>query len=360
MNPPTTPHRADTEVARLREEIVGLRAELEDLRDERTSRRRFVRTALALGAGGAAAALGAAAPAAATTGAMQFGAANNAGTSETSLAASRGAGRALSVGNSGTDGYAFGGEADTVYGGHGSVYGIDMTSGGTGARLRGSTVGIHAIAANTGGFDAVGVIASGGTVGVYAAGDRAPLMLEKRSGPIAFLHYSGELHSLGSGSTASLWFTVQDGTPGVSRKVAGPDTAGALHPVDPFRVYDSRLDAAWAASRIAAGENRLVSVADARDLATGAVSLANAVPEGATAIAYNLAVVDTVGAGFLSVTPGGATTYSAASINWSAAGQILANGQLAKLDASRRVQVFAGGGTGAAAHFVIDVQGYYL
>ncbi len=353
-------HPTDPEVERLRAEIDTLRVELDDLRDERTSRRRFVRSALALGAGGTVVALGTASPVAATTGNLQFGASNNAGTSGTSLTADRGGTRTLSVANTAANGYAFGGDADTIYGGHGAVYGIDLTSGGTGARVQGSTVGVQAIAVNGSGFDAVGVIASGGTYGAYASGDRAPLMLGKRVGPLAFFHYSGELHSLGSGSTASLWFTVEDGSPGVSRKVAGPDTAGALHPVDPFRVYDSRLDPAWASSRIEAGQQRLISVADARSLTTGLVSTANAVPEGATAIAYNLAIVDTIGAGFLSVTPGGTTVYSAASINWSATGQILANGQLAKLDANRRVTVFAGGGSGAATHLVIDVQGYYL
>jgi hypothetical protein len=364
-------HSDPTELAALRAELVDLRDELAALREQHaadaaastsapTSRRGFVRAALALGAGGAVAALGTSAPAAATVGTMFFGTSNNAVSDQTSLTANRPGQRTLSVSNTGAGGYAYAGEGDTVYGGYGTAFGINLTSGGTGAKVTGQFVGLQAIAQNSIGSDGVGVLASGPTYGVYASGERAPLMLEKHASPPAFFHYSGELYSLGTGTTAALWVGVEDGSPGVFRKVAGPDTAGALHPVDPFRVYDSRLDPAFAASRIDTGGNRLISVADAIDLTTGAVATAGAVPEGATAIAYNLAVVDTVGAGFLSVTPGSSATFSAASINWSGTGQILANGQLAKLDTSRRVKVFAGGGSGAATHFVIDVQGYYL
>jgi hypothetical protein len=80
---------------------------------------------------------------------------------------------------------------------------------------------------------------------------------------------------------------------------------------------------------------------------------------GATAITFNLAIVDTVGAGFLSVNPGDVTTFTAATINWSANGQILNNGTVCKLDAQRRLMVFCGGAATASTQFVIDVTGYY-
>ena len=108
---------------------------------------------------------------------------------------------------------------------------------------------------------------------------------------------------------------------------------------------------------MASGSSRIVSVANGIDLTTGAVNLTDVVPIGATAIAYNLTVVDTTGSGFLAVTAGSSTAFRASSINWSAAGQILANGQLAPLDADRRIRVFAGGG--GTAHALVDVQGYY-
>jgi|JI10StandDraft_1071094.scaffolds.fasta_scaffold119852_3 hypothetical protein len=325
------------------------------------SRRTMVRTLLGAAAGAAVASVAAVATdhrhAQAATGTMIYGATNNSGLDTTVLRANVAGGRTLSVINFEPNGYAVAGEADTVYGGYGNFYGIDMTAGGTGARLRGNFVGVIALAQNSGGGESIGVQAVADTYGVVASADRAQLMLVKEATMSPGQHYSGEMIAVGTGADAELWFVVTDGNPGVARKIAGPGTAGSLHPVDPFRVYDSRLDPAFANSRLASGESRLISVADARRLDTGAVTTAGAVPDGATAIAYNLTVVDTVGAGFLAVTPGGATSYGASAINWSATGQALANGQLVKLDESRRVQVFAGGG--GSAHVVIDVQGYY-
>ena len=78
---------------------------------------------------------------------------------------------------------------------------------------------------------------------------------------------------------------------------------------------------------------------------------------GASAIQYNLSIVDTVGNGYLQVSPGDATTVTSSSINWTASGQVLNNGLVVKLDGSRQVKVFAMFG---ATNFIIDVLGYYL
>ncbi len=344
--------------------------------DAVADRRRFVRSAALTVLGGAAAGLALGGrPAAAGSGTFIYGGANLAGPDETSLRSTRPDARTLNVANDGAGGYSYGGEADTVYGGHGTVYGVSMTAGNTGGQFVAGACGVRAIAEHTSGSSAVGVTASGAAsagnegTGVFAygttyggrfTGGRAALRLHGANGLPPGFQYTGEMfvetNAVG-GTKSTLWYVVEDGNPGVIRKLAGHDTAGQLHVIDPVRVYDSRLDDANGRSRIASGDARLLSVADGRNLTTGAVSVANVVPGGATAIAYNLAIVDTVEAGFLAVTPGGSASYSAASINWSAAGQILANGQLAKLDASRRVTVFAGGG--GATHFVIDVQGYY-
>ena len=105
----------------------------------------------------------------------------------------------------------------------------------------------------------------------------------------------------------------------------------------------------------------LVSVADGHD-PDGVVTSANVVPAGATAVAYNLTVTQTAGAGFLSVTPGSPTAPSSppttSSINWSGDGANLANGLAVKLDASRQIRVRCGGG--GSTDFVIDVTGYYI
>jgi hypothetical protein len=190
------------------------------------------------------------------------------------------------------------------------------------------------------------------------SGVLASLWLVPRVISSAVSRQTGEVVAEETGvGRSALWYTVTGGPAPVLRKLAGPDTAGQLHVIDPVRVYDSRLDASNGRGPMTRGSSRLVSVANGIDLTTGAVNLTGVVPAGATAIAYNLTVVDTAGSGFLAVTAGSSTTFRASSINWSAAGQILANGQLAPLDGERRVRIFAGGG--GTAHVLVDVQGYY-
>jgi hypothetical protein len=150
---------------------------------------------------------------------------------------------------------------------------------------------------------------------------------------------------------------VTSGTPGTWRRIAGPGTAGALTPINPVRVYDSRV-AAPTPGRLEPGQDRVVSVADGRDTGNGTVVAPDAVPAGATAVAYNVTVTGTVDLGFLSVTPGDATSSPASTINWSASGTTVANGGIVKLDANRNVKVFCGGAGGT--DFIIDITGYYL
>jgi hypothetical protein len=130
-----------------------------------------------------------------------------------------------------------------------------------------------------------------------------------------------------------------------------------FYPIAPHRVYDSRFTSPTGA--LAGGQQRVVSVANGYADNSATVNLADVIPAGARAVAYNLAVVGTLGSGYLSVNPGDATSPAGASINWFGPNQILANGQVGLLDANRQFMV-ACGGTNAATHFVIDVQGYYL
>jgi hypothetical protein len=122
-------------------------------------------------------------------------------------------------------------------------------------------------------------------------------------------------------------------------------------------VYDSR-SAAPTPGTIAGGQNRTVSVADKRNTTTGAVVTANFVPAGATAVTANITVVSASGAGFLTVNPGGVITVDSSTINWSTAGQVLANGVTLTLNTTRQLSVVAGGG--GSTDFIIDISGYYL
>ena len=109
-----------------------------------TSRRTMMRQLLGAAAGAAVAAVALdGGEVSAQTGAMQYGTSNNSGVDTTSLFATVPDGRTLSSTNYGANGYAYGGEATTVYGGYGSSYGINMTAGDTGIVVFGQQQGVH-------------------------------------------------------------------------------------------------------------------------------------------------------------------------------------------------------------------------
>ncbi|MCU1390705.1 MAG: hypothetical protein JWL72_4043 [Ilumatobacteraceae bacterium] len=147
----------------------------------------------------------------------------------------------------------------------------------------------------------------------------------------------------------------------LSAQVSALPHPASLVLIAPTRVYDSRLAtqaSGNAGGRLSSGENRVVNVANGIDVNTGSVASADLVPPAATGIVGNLTIADASGGGFLSMTPGDAPTLTASSINWSASIVDLANAVTVKLDAQRRVKVFAGGG--GSVDFIIDVAGYYL
>ena len=150
-------------------------------------------------------------------------------------------------------------------------------------------------------------------------------------------------------AAGNLWACIAAGSPGSFRKLAGPATAGSLHPITPARVYDSRLSD----GPLLAGAMRTVSVATA--VAGGAV-----VPSGAIAVAYNLTITTTLGRGWLGLVPSGAPFGTTSSINWFATGQTLANGGIVKLGGDRQADLWSGGSGGASTQLIIDITGYYL
>ncbi|MGZ7008313.1 MAG: twin-arginine translocation signal domain-containing protein [Ilumatobacteraceae bacterium] len=127
-------------------------------------------------------------------------------------------------------------------------------------------------------------------------------------------------------------------------------------PIDPKRVYDSRVIAPL--GPLGGNATRVISVANGYTVSTATVDLPDVVPAGAKAIAYNLTITKTVGSGFLAVAPGDATALGASSINWFTSGMTLANGLVVKLDSNRQVKVFCGGG--GSTEFIIDVLGYHI
>ena len=215
--------------------------------------------------------------------------------------------------------------------------------------------GVSEIAGYGGNFDGRGATAFGSASGIRVQGQRATIHLLAKPGNSIDANFDRQAGEMVYDPNGDLWLCVTGGNPGSWRKLAGPAAAGSFHAIDPIRVYDSRV-AQPGPGPLAPGTTRTISVRDGRDLTTGAVTVAGVVPAGATAIAYNLVVTGTVGQGFLSVNPGGNTTVSASSINWSASGQSIANGLVVKLSADRTVTVICGGGT---TDVLIDVLGYY-
>ena len=203
-------------------------------------------------------------------------------------------------------------------------------------------------------FGVAGIGTAAGSIGVGATGARAALFIASGTGSQppnrTDSHLGGEIDLDANGT---LWLCVKDGLPGVWRKVGGPETSGALHAISPVRAFDSR----WSGNtRLSANLTKVVSVADAHDLA-GAVTTAGVVPPGATAIAYNITVTRTTGQGYLSVNPGDAVQATSSSINWFGENQDIANGLIVSLDGNRQIKVFGGGG--GSTDFVIDITGYF-
>jgi len=289
---------------------------------------------------------------------------------------------------SGNAGIGVFGDAGTGIRGHGtnvgvhgvSEDGVAMKAEGVGVGLEASASdgnAINAIASRGDGVNALaistipGSAAVRGTGGDYALAtgrsDKACLYLQPNKNFMGELepksvpstrtddHLVGEMESV----DGDLWFCVVAGTPGAWRKITGPGVAGGFHPLTPGRVYDSR-QATPANGPISAGQNRTISVADRRDalLSTGAVVQADFVPAGATAVAANVTITNTLGSGYLVFNPGGNTTVGASTINWKADNQDIANGVILTLDATRQLTVVAGGG--GSTDFIVDITGYYL
>ena len=133
------------------------------------------------------------------------------------------------------------------------------------------------------------------------------------------------------------------------------DPGTVFHPIVPVRAYDSRLAAYPVNGPIANNTSRVIDISAGHDLATGAVTLANAVPAGATAITYNLTSDGSTVNGFVAITPGDAATFATSSLNLN--GTPLANGGTVAIAGDRTVKVFVGGG--GSTQVIIDVTGYY-
>lgn len=204
----------------------------------------------------------------------------------------------------------------------------------------------------------VALEASGGTIGTMTTGTYSALLLGATAfAPTAASSHAYEAGEMTRGPGGVLWYCVESGTPGKWRTLSAPTGAGSFYAVTPARAYDSRLSTYPQNGVLGSGQNRTISVANRYDV-NGTLVTSNFVPTGATAVFANVTVVDTVGAGYLAVNPGGTTAVAASTINWSASGQVLANGISLTLNASREITVV--NGSGGSTQFIIDITGYWL
>lgn len=138
---------------------------------------------------------------------------------------------------------------------------------------------------------------------------------------------------------------------GMNQKIAAGSSPVVIPPsqfteIEPVRVLDTRTTTGpvWATAPL------LVDVTDGGRVA---------IPEDATAVAYNITVTGQNSPGFATVTPGDVMSRpNSSTINWQQANQTLANGFIVGLDDNRRIKVFVGGTTGYS-QVIIDIMGYY-
>jgi hypothetical protein len=180
-------------------------------------------------------------------------------------------------------------------------------------------------------------------------------------GPTPGKHVAGELYVDADGT---LWFTVPAPTTDDADavrfvKLAGSPASGSFHAIDPQRAYDSRQEAYTVKGQLAPNESRVISVADGHDTNGGAVTTADVVPVGATAVQINVTAANMTAPNFLSVTAGDKTSTNTSLLNWSPGDIQIANSITVPLDADRQIRVYCGNQTGST-DVIIDVFGYYL
>lgn len=356
---------------------------------------------------GATASVASSVPAAATTGNMQFGAFNSAGTSATVLNSSNAASGTLvlqnTAGGAALNSLGFSGPGATIASTRGTALiaqsngassGIEVTSKGIGINVESVANGIEVrsddgIGITT--FGDVGIQAAGTTgaaliglsgVGAYASStDSAGLAVRSNNGPplviypsedVTGLPNSGrwELGSVFCSTDGSLWWCVKSGrygeaSPPMWRLLSSPNAAGAFIPIAPARVFDSRYTSGAPGSPVeplVAGGARTINVRDSYTPNSSVVALRDVVPAGATAVAVNLTVTGPTAGGYLFLGPGDSAEATASSINWTAPRTTIANGLVAPFGATdRQLKIFTVSSTaGATVQALIDVSGYYL
>ena len=220
-----------------------------------------------------------------------------------------------------------------------------------------STSGTAVSAVSSSGAGVEGVSTTGW--GGWFRGAYADMMLgnSNRLSPTAdvVIHGYGELVAQNHSdlATSTLWYNVRSGTPGRWRRLAGPDTAGALTVLPaPIRVYDSRPGQ----PPLAIGPK--APLLKDIDRAVNCTLATSGVPADATAVLLNVTIVSPSASGFVSVRASGVAYSGTSNLNF-AAGQVIANSVTSACGAGATVALRLGGPVGLVGNAIVDVVGYY-
>lgn len=208
--------------------------------------------------------------------------------------------------------------------------------------------------------DSPAVLAAGLGIGLSAAGVRGQVQLTPETPSpltVAGSDTTGTLYMQAGQDEESfvdgtLWACVDDGAPGTWRKLAGHDTAGALHILPaPRRVYDSRPGGAPTAvgpkTPLPAGN--VARVLDLKAASSG-------VPAGATGAVVTILLVNaTTGNGNFTIWANGQPKPTANTLVWGGDAGRFATQAITAVDSQARVKVDAS----LQTHIVVDVVGYY-
>jgi hypothetical protein len=132
-------------------------------------------------------------------------------------------------------------------------------------------------------------------------------------------------------------------------------------PVTPYRAFDSRSLPICSGQPGPFGPNESVVLdvgIDENDSCNVKLPIS-----GVVAVTYNITVVNTVGRGFLSVTPVGSPAGGTSAVNWTETGQIVPNGGVVGVGDAFEVDgccIVVEMGPNGSTNFFIDITGYYI
>ena len=243
--------------------------------------------------------------------------------------------------------------------------GVSGYSSGSSTGVYGRSVAGSGVVGTTSGTDAFGVLAQaegtdgiavlaagigGGTYGVQAHGERAALFLPTILGepPLSRTdaHHAGEIDG---DSTGAMWLCVVDGSPGTWVRLGAPGSAGALSVLSAsVRVYDSRVG--QAPTSVGPKTPLVGGTARAVDMTLNS----SGVPATANAVLINLTAVPRTASGFLAAYRAGISFPGTSTLNWSVAGNPIANSAVVAMGAGK-INLLAN----ASTDVLVDVVGYY-